>query len=244
MKRKPEKEPNHERWLLTYSDLITLLMIFFIVLYAMSNIDKQKFQTMATSFNIALGDGKSASTAGIETASSGNPTPIIPTSPTEEEKLNSMKSTLDNYIKDENLTNNLSTVIEEKGLVITLKDTLLFDTSKTDVKNDAKKQLIKLGSILNKIPNYIRIEGHTDNIPIHSNDFNSNWQLSVIRATEVTELLINKSGLDPKRISAVGYGEFRPVADNKTETGRALNRRVNIVILDNKFNNTENNNKK
>lgn len=244
MKKKPEKEPNHERWLLTYSDLITLLMIFFIVLYAMSNIDKQKFQTMATSFNITMGDGKSAAVTGIETSPSSNPTPIIPTSPTEEEKLNSMKTTLDKYIKDEDLANNLSAVIEEKGLVITLKDTLLFDTSKTDVKDDAKKQLIKLGSILNKIPNYIRIEGHTDNVPIHSNSFNSNWQLSVIRATEVTELLINKSGLDPKRISAVGYGEFRPIADNKTEAGRAKNRRVNIVILDNKFNNTENSNKK
>lgn len=244
MKRKPEKEPNHERWLLTYSDLITLLMIFFIVLYAMSNIDKEKFQTMANSFNITMGGGKIIATNSIETSSSDNPTPIIPTSPTEEEKLNTMKGTLDKYIKDENLSDHLSTIIEEKGLVITLKDTLLFDTSKSDVKDDAKTQLIKLGSILNKIPNYIRIEGHTDNIPIHSNKFNSNWQLSVIRATEVTELLITKSGIDPKRISAVGYGEFRPIADNKTEAGRAKNRRVNIVILDNKFNNTENDKKK
>lgn len=252
MKRKPEKEPNNERWLLTYSDLITLLMIFFIILYAMSNVDKQKFESLAQGFNTTMGGGSRV----IEnimpfpndgTFHSDTTDPISPntgvntgTTPSEDDILSQIKDTLDKYISYEKLNYNISTSIEERGVIITLKDTLFFDTGKTDIKPEAKKNIIKLGEILNKIDNYIRIEGHTDNVPISSSLFKSNWELSVLRSTEVAHILIDKSNMPPDRISVVGYGEFRPIDTNDTELGKSHNRRVDIVILNSKFNTTEN----
>lgn len=107
---------------------------------------------------------------------------------------------------------------------------------------DMKLKLVSLSTVLNKIDNYIRIEGHTDNVPIRNEYFSSNWQLSSTRASNVVEYLINNGGISPDRLSAVGYGEYRPVADNSTDQGRSKNRRVDILILNNKYDNIENNN--
>ena len=111
-----------------------------------------------------------------------------------------------------------------------------------DIKEEMKSKLSSLSNILNKIGNYVRIEGHTDNIPIENEDFSSNWQLSSIRASNVVEFLIEEGGIAPSRLSAVGYGEYRPISDNNTEDGRKQNRRVNILILNNKYDTIENNN--
>lgn len=249
MKKREEKEANHERWLLTYSDLITLLMIFFVIMYASSNVSASKYKAVSDSFKIALGGGRTL--IGQDQAADINASNSAENSNTnkdnkelsEENKLMNLKENVDNYLQSTGMNASISTSIEERGLVISLKDSIIFDSGKAEIKSDYKKKLVDLGSILNKMDNYIRVEGHTDNVPINNNKFNSNWQLSVIRATNVTELLIEEAHIAPKRLSSVGYGEFRPVADNTTEQGRAQNRRVDIVLINSKYNEIENNKK-
>ena len=249
MKKREEKEANHERWLLTYSDLITLLMIFFVIMYASSNVSASKYKAVSDSFKIALGGGRTL--IGQEQGADINASNNVENSSTskdnkelsEENKLMNLKENVDNYLQSAGMNASISTSIEERGLVISLKDSIIFDSGKAEIKSDYKKKLVDLGSILNKMDSYIRVEGHTDNVPINNNKFNSNWQLSVIRATNVTELLIEEAHIAPKRLSSVGYGEFRPVANNTTEQGRSQNRRVDIVLINSKYNEIENNKK-
>ena len=252
MKRKEEKEPNHERWLLTYSDLITLLMIFFVVMYASSTVSTDKYKKLSQSLNVAFeGSGKtiigSDSSSGILDASdsivdkASDADKISEESKVlEENKMEDIKKNVDKYLKQNGLSNSVSTKIDERGLQVSLNSTLLFDSGQAEVKADSVKKLISIGKILNKVDNYVRIEGHTDSTPIYNYEFKSNWQLSAIRATNVTELLISQAGIHPKRISAVAYGENRPVATNSTEIGKAKNRTVDIIILSSKFSKTEN----
>lgn len=238
--KEEEKEANNERWLLTYSDLITLLMIFFVIMYATSNVDASKYKKMYESFKSAFGGGSSI--VGQETMekSEGKPTPIVSKDP-EQQKMNQLKNEMDNYLKSNNLDKNITTKVEERGLVVSLNDTLFFESGQAEVRSDTLKKLVQIGNILKHEDNYVRIEGNTDNQPINNDKFKSNWQLSAIRAANVVQLLIEKCGFSPEKLSSVGYGEYRPVADNKTEEGRAKNRRIDIVIMNNKFNKVENN---
>jgi chemotaxis protein MotB len=139
------------------------------------------------------------------------------------------------------MSKNVSTSIDERGLVISMNDTLLFDTGKADIRPEFQQELTEMGKILNQLGNYIRIEGHTDNVPISNDEYSSNWKLSCDRASNVTEFLIMKSGIQPQKLSAIGYGEYRPIADNSSEAGKAKNRRVDIIILNSKFNAVEDN---
>ncbi|MDN5316088.1 MAG: chemotaxis protein MotB, partial [Thermoanaerobacterium sp.] len=215
-----EKKENSERWLLTYSDMITLLMIFFIVLYTISTVNSQKFQQIAASLgktfdgtNYVVGQYSGNSILdSIKTANNANTN-------------NTIESQLDKLIKQNNLQNMVTYKVEERGFVISLNDTLLFDTGSADVKPDQKATLIKIGNILKTMPNYIRVEGYTDDVPINNSQFHSNWELSVIRATNVVEILVNDVKIDPAKISAVGYGEYRPIVPNDSDKNRQLNRR-------------------
>lgn len=119
---------------------------------------------------------------------------------------------------------------------MSLKDTILFDSGKAEIKPQVQGKLIEIGKILNSLGNLIRIEGHTDNEPIHTSQFPSNCRLSVIRADNVTELMINSVHIQPQKISIVGFGEFYPKVPNTTPENKAMNRRVNIVILNNMYN--------
>ncbi|MBZ9633926.1 flagellar motor protein MotB [Clostridium sp. FP1] len=251
MKKREEKEPNHERWLLTYSDLITLLMIFFVIMYASSTVSATKYKQLSQSLNVAF-EGGGKSIVGNDSAISitDSSTKVVETPSVEsnssdggkaleESKMKDIKKNVDKYLKENGLSSNVSTKIDERGLQVSLNSTLLFDVGKAEVKAESIKQLISIGKILNKVDNYVRIEGHTDSTPISNNEFSSNWQLSAIRATNVTELLISKSGIYPKRISAVAYGENRPVANNTTEIGKSKNRTVDIIILSSKFSKAE-----
>jgi chemotaxis protein MotB len=243
-KHHDESHENHERWLLTYADLITLLMIFFVVMYSMSKLDVAKYAALAQSLSLTMGGGKNI-------IGDNSPTPIN-TQPnlteleqvaTEQKQLSQIKEQVDKYLKYNGLENSVVTEIDERGLVVRLKDSILFDSGKAYIKDEYKEKFIKLGKILSKINRYIRVEGHTDNVPIKNSNFSSNWQLSAIRATNVVELLISQAGIPADKISALGYGEFRPVASNNTPEGRAKNRRVDIIILNSKFNQVENNKK-
>lgn len=235
-----EKEANNERWLLTYSDLITLLMIFFVIMYASSNLDASKYKKMSESFKSAFGGGKTIVGQEYIEKSEGKPTPIVSKDP-EQQKMNQLKNEVDKYLKKNSLDKNVITKVEERGLVVSLNDTLFFESGKAEVRNDTLKKLVQIGNILKHENNYIRIEGNTDNQPINNYEFKSNWQLSAIRAANVVQLFVEKCGFSPEKLSSVGYGEYRPVADNRTEEGRAKNRRIDIVIMSNKFNKVEDN---
>lgn len=237
-KKAPEKE-NNERWLLTYSDLITLLMIFFVVLFASSNVDKQKFKTLAESMNSAMGGGQHiiGDTDSNSMTDSNSIQETVQQSETD--KLAELKKQLDTYLQQNNMDSATSVDISERGLVVTLNNSLFFDPGKADIRLDSEDKLVQIGKILNQMDNYIRVEGHTDNVPISNAMFHSNWQLSSVRAANVVEVLINKAGMTPQKLSTIGYGEYRPIADNNTPEGRQRNRRVELVVMSSKYNNSE-----
>lgn len=256
-KKKVEAEKeNSERWLLTYSDLITLLMIFFIIMYSLSQVDAKKFQQMAQSLSQVLGG---ASPTILETPGpsviegqagvakpdppgqgSGNTAASAAAAAAEQAQLEAIKEEIKQVLKDQgkldkNISVNVVVTEQERGIVISLKDTLLFYRGSDQLTPRARDLIYQLGDTLKTIPNYIRVEGHTDTLPIHTEKFPSNWELSVLRATTVAHLLINENKIAPDRISAAGYGEYRPLVPNVSEDNRAMNRRVDIVLLKSKY---------
>lgn len=250
MKRNEEVEKdNSERWLLTYSDLITLLMIFFVIMYTISNIDSKKYNIISRSLSAAMGNG----TGSLIGTLNGSVIDVINSSAVISDdkqitantnNLNSLKDEIEKYLSEENMQDYAIVETDERGLAIRLKDSILFDSGKADVKDNFRDTLIKIGKIISRIDGYVRVEGYTDNIPINNREFKSNWQLSAARAVNVVELLIDYSGISPEKISAVGYGEYRPIADNSTSEGRAKNRRVEIVVINSKYNSLESANAK
>lgn len=242
-KKKPEGHMNHERWLLSYSDFMTLLMILFVVLFAMSSVDQTKYKQLSESMKVAMGGGKTI--IGNENAVSINqeskPVDTAIESKSEEQKLEQLKSEVDKYLEKNGMKDSVNTQIDERGLVVSLNDSLFFDSGRADVKPESQKKITEIGKILNQLGNYMRIEGHTDNVPISNGEFSSNWKLSCARAANVTEFFIANCNIQPEKLSAVGYGEYRPILDNSTEEGRARNRRVDIIIVNSKFSKIENN---
>ncbi|MHB1650921.1 MAG: flagellar motor protein MotB [Desulfitobacteriaceae bacterium] len=275
MSRKREAETEKEtsdRWLLTYADLITLLMIFFVVLYSISKVDATKFQAIADSLSKALGGGTPARMdiadhpAGPKLLTSGNPPVQSKDSSTQKGTQNPpasnnqaaandkqgqgnidqenltievIKAKLDKFAADNHIQTTLVSSIEERGLVVSIQDTLLFDSGSATITPRARQILTKISAVLASAPNYIKVEGHTDNLPIHTPQFPSNWELSVLRATNVVQILITEGGIPADHLSATGYGEYRPIAANDTEAGRSINRRVDLVILRSKYDLTE-----
>jgi len=242
-KKKPEGHMNHERWLLSYSDFMTLLMILFVVLFAMSSIDQTKYKQLSESMKIAMGGGKSiiANQDAVSIKEESKPMNTDIEAQSEQSKLEQLKSQVDKYLEQNGMKASVSTQIDERGLVVSINDTLFFDSGSSEMKVEPQNKLIEIGKMINKLDNYIRIEGHTDNVPISTGQFSSNWQLSSARAANVTEFLITNSGIQPQKLSAVGCSEYRPILNNSTEEGRAKNRRVDIIIVNSKFNKIENN---
>lgn len=247
-KEDPEKAENHERWLLTYADLITLLMIFFVVLYSMSSVDAAKFNALSNSLSVAFpgGDGVLMYTSAIPDQipiPSEEPANVSEDGSGGENKdksdIEELKKSVETVIKDNNLQTSVGLQVSERGLVITLSDIMFFESGKAEIPAASQQSLIQIGQSLNKIENYIRIEGSTDNIPMRSINYASNWELSTARAISVLRLFIDQAGVNPSKLAAVGYGEYRPIATNATPQGRAKNRRVDIIILDTKFSQSE-----
>ena len=240
--KKHEEEPeNHERWLLSYADFITLLMIFFIIMYSMSEMDKSKYNELASAFSVEMGGG------GTGILKGGNGTTDTETSVadkvvTEEQKQEEVKESIDAYIDTSELTDSVTTSIEERGLVLSFNDALFFDSGNAEIKVDQIEKFADIGELLNQPAlkdSFIRVEGYTDSVPVSNPQYKSNWDLSALRASNVAQIIIKDSGIDPKRVSVVGYGEYRPKADNKTKEGRLENRRVDILILNSEYNDTE-----
>ncbi|MBQ7668427.1 MAG: OmpA family protein [Clostridia bacterium] len=245
IKKKPpeaEKE-NGERWLVSYADFITLLLAFFIMMYATASADAQ-----AAGSN---GAGQAQALAALAQAFGGGKTIIgnydgssIIDGHTGKEKLSNgaieamaleeIEKELEEYGEMSGLGDSLDVVIDDFGMHIRIKDAVLFSSGSFYINNEAKPVMYKIGEALKKLPNNkIQVDGHTDNIPINNGLIASNWELGSLRAVNVAKILIEECALNPKNISATSYGEFQPIASNLTVDGRAQNRRVEITLLRN-----------
>jgi len=230
-KKSEEDKENLERWLLTYADLITLLLAFFVMLYVFSKQDTRKYDAMTMQLKAIFSGGAGIVVEGGRTGSQ--------TIEARTEGLSNIeiRRQLEEQIKAlpqaEGQENNISVITDERGVVIRIMDKAFYDTGKADLKDRARETLDKVAPVIKFLPNEIRIEGHTDNVPISTYEFKSNWELSVRRATEVVRYLIENGGISPQRISAAGYGEYRPVAANDSDANRALNRRIEIIVVNN-----------
>ena len=224
---------NHERWLVSYADFITLLFAFFVVLFAASNLDESRVAALAESYSSYL-QGASPQTlapSNSTTEGGGNPEPDEHNILTRAELL-PIKQDLEERLAGMVGDGKVSVSLHPRGLVLSLREAAFFPIGKAAFRVGAEDLLEEIGDAIRRIPSQpIRLEGHTDNVPIHNEEFASNWDLSSWRAIEVTNLLIERFGIAPRRLSVVGYGELRPVADNVSPEGRAANRRVDVVIL-------------
>jgi chemotaxis protein MotB len=226
--RKSKKEvpqDNPERWLLTYADLITLLLAFFIVMYSMSRIDAKKFGKMTQALQGILKGGPSAIyVPELETSNTGHGLLKLG-------DLRMLQSTIDADFKELNRKGDIVTELNERGLIIHILESAMFDDARADLKPRAIAVLDLVARDVAAMPNHVRVEGHTDDRPIRTAEFPSNWELSTARATGVVRYLIEKHSYPPAKISAVGFSSFRPYVPNNSIENRALNRRVDIVVL-------------
>ncbi len=216
---------NRPSWLTTYSDLVTLLLCFFVLLFAFSEIDAQKFRSIISSFQGGVGVFDGGTSLDLEFDLE------IP----EENELERLKNLLEEYSESTGFGSEINISIEERGLIIRFMDNVLFDSGKADLKPESIEILKYIGQVLNSEEfkdRLIKVEGHTDTDPIiYSEEFPTNWELSAIRATNVLRYLVEIENIDGSRISSSGYSYYRPIAPNDTKENKAKNRRVDIVIL-------------
>ncbi|WMJ89514.1 flagellar motor protein MotB [Anaerocolumna sp. MB42-C2] len=256
MKKKKVKKENGERWLLTYSDLITLLMVFFVMLYSISNVNQKKYEALSQSLSQAFGNsGKSVDGSVIpkgsgildggtgltskdikesgdsDKAQSGQENDIDASDGISKEEFARLREELYETLKDSKLKDKLRITVEDKGMVISLPNDILFDSGEADVKPEMKPILDQVAVVLNSVDSPILVEGYTDNVPVNNNQYRSNWQLSAERAANMVQYLIENYKMKPDRLAAIGYGEYKPVASNKTKEGRMKNRRISLTLL-------------
>jgi chemotaxis protein MotB len=237
-KRHKEEEHIDETWLIPYADMLTLLLALFIVLFAMSSVDVDKFKMLSQSLNMALNGGNGV--LEYQDVKLND----IPNSFDREfdrsmfdlenkdmEQLEEIQKNINEYIEQRSLQDQLKTELSDEGLLIVIMDDALFDSGSAIVKEGSKRLAYEISEILaTDPPRDIIISGHTDNVPINNAQFSSNWHLSVMRAVNFMRVILEKESLDPEKLSVKGYGEFRPVAPNDAAEGRAKNRRVELLI--------------
>jgi len=223
--------PSAPGWMITYGDMMTLILCFFVLLFSFSRIDLARFQDVIISVQGALGILEGGSSLAPEAFPGGAGEEAILRWQAEQRRLEDIMGKIREYAEENNLQGKIQTSLDERGLTIRFLDTALFDLGKADLKPEAQAILDNVAGILKTLPNPIRVEGHTDNLPINTYRFPSNWELSATRATTVVRYLAEKHGIPPERLSAAGYGEWRPVVPNDTPEQRAQNRRVDIVVL-------------
>ncbi|MBD3404444.1 OmpA family protein [candidate division GN15 bacterium] len=223
-RRDLDDDDNLDRWLLTYADLITLLLAFFIVMYSMSQLDAKKFGKMTEALTGVLRGGESILNEQTDHTKTGHGLLNIG-------DLSMIQRHVEERFKSLNEELEIATEVTERGLVVHVMESALFRPGSADLHPKARKVLDIVADFARPLPNHIRVEGHTDDTPINTRIYPSNWELSSARATEVVRYLIDEHGIPADRISALGYGQFRPVAPNNTAENRARNRRVDIVVL-------------
>lgn len=241
--KKHKAHPNHERWLVSYADFITLLFAFFVVMYATSKADVKKQMQMANSIDAAfrtLGLFQQIPPRNAVPGPARNqdapPTPIaamdddLMAPPAVKVDLEKLQDRLTGMLSNQIAEHIVSMRIGRDGLVISLREAGFYDSGSAEVHASSLPILNRIATTLATTPYDIRIEGHTDNVPIHTEQFDSNWELSATRATRLTRIFV-ANNFASYRMSASGYSEFHPVAPNDTLSGRSQNRRVDIIVL-------------
>lgn len=230
-KKKEQMGSSAPGWMTTYGDMVTLLLVFFVLLYSFSIMDISKFQGFVTSFRQRAGILDGGMTLSDNNLINGG---LIGDGPSIM-NLNRIMREMNIYIEAEGIADEVELELTERGLVVRLTGRILFDLGKADLRDDGKRLLDRIAELLVDIPNVIMIEGHTDNWPINNERFPSNWELSTARATNVVRYFIENTGIPPERLMAAGYSEYRPLYPNDTAENRARNRRVEIVILNTRY---------
>lgn len=235
-KKQHQEEHTDETWLIPYSDMLTLLLALFVVLFAMSQIDQVKFQQMRRALDTVFSGGSgimpdNTTLIDIETgqtsqAEVGTPNDFM----TEDLTLHKYKVMLDNYFKEEGLDHVITNIVTEQGLKITIQEVASFDSGRANLRPEFLSVLKNIATVLQELNNNIQVSGHTDDRPIHTAEFPSNWELSVGRSMNVMKYMVNNSTIKPERFTIVGNGEYRPITTNTTEEGRAANRRVELLV--------------
>jgi chemotaxis protein MotB len=243
-KKKHPEHVNHERWLVSYADFITLLFAFFVVLFASSQTDKKKQLQLSAAIQSAFtplgtfdAHSKTPPLTDISAAAITNsiPAAIVPPLPsTSTETLEQTEARLRKLLDEQVAAGRIppggvTMRITPDGLVISLHEAGFFPSGSAEVRAASIPMLSLLATTLPAGP--LRVEGHTDNVPIHTEQFASNWELSTARSTAIARLLLERGPINPANLSAAGYAEFHPVASNNTEDGRTQNRRVDVILL-------------
>lgn len=254
-KRKPRHEEHpDERWLITYADVLTLMYVLFMVLFAISSVNTNRFELLKQSLTDAFNSGLAAGGTSVMATVAGTPAPVVDT-PTsqiapevpsvggvsladaspgqllETKQLQSAEKAIDAALAKKGLAGTVSTSVNERGLSVRIKsDGVLFDPGQALLKPEGVSIVAPIAASLKGIPNPIRVEGHTDSTPIHTSQFPSNFALSGVRAAAVV-VAMQGAGIPENRLQVAGYGDTRPVADNGTAEGRSENRRVEVLIL-------------
>lgn len=240
----PDEQDSNDRWLISYADFITLMFAFFVVMYALSMQNEGKYKQLTDSlvkvFKTKEVKGQPIQIGKEPKTLKSEPSPIIsaekePTRPkSEDETIKKKMATIAGQLLEQlkPLVDKKLIKIDhnERWVQIQINTSILFDVGSSVLENDAYEPLNALAKVLKPLPNTLHVEGHTDNIPITTKRFPSNWELSAHRAASVVHLF-TKDGIQPSRLSAIGYGEHRPISTNKTKKGRRENRRVVVVIL-------------
>ncbi|HTQ60246.1 MAG TPA: flagellar motor protein MotB [Candidatus Solibacter sp.] len=255
-RKRHEEKPSHERWLVSYADFITLLFAFFVVLYASSQVDKRKVGKLALSIQVAfqelgvfetsntkipLSDSEEVPFSQVQVVENAErntdiehfvqPMKGILSSSQSAAQMKSLQGELEKALAPEISKHVVEVKATREGIVVSLREIGFYESGSANLRPSSEEAIDRLAAILRAHTEALRIEGHTDNIPIHNSRFDSNWELSTARAADLIKLFITKYRFDPARLSAAGYAEFRPVASNATAEGRARNRRVDVVIL-------------
>lgn len=236
--RKEEHEEHHdERWLVSYADFITLLMVLFVVLYSMGQVNVEKYKQLAESMRTAFSLGGAVQIVDSQinqaggTSEDGSSKPIvvpgIPEGPTESEEV---AGQLTSMLSAQNLGNQVSVQTNIEGVLISLSERLIFKNDQVELPPEAFQVLNTIVEMLRPIDNKVRLVGHTNNIPSTNPLYPTNWELSLARATTVAKYLIN-SGIAPERLIISGQGEYAPVFPNDTDQHKELNARVEIIII-------------
>ena len=237
---------SHERWLVSYADFITLLFAFFVVLYAFAKADQKKQVQVSAAIgnafhSLGMFPGAARPSAESKSAASGADHPVTPMnivmneealSPARvEDDLNRIDRELQQALSNQIAHRIVSIQMGRDGLIISLREAGFFPSGSATPRPETLGTLHLIAQSLGQSPYDVRVEGHTDNIPIHNAEFDSNWELSSARATRIARMLLDLHAIPPDRLSAAGYAEFHPISTNETANGRAENRRVDLVVM-------------
>lgn len=232
MRRIPFKHASshssRDRWLVSYADFMTLLFAFFATMYAISSVDSQKLSTVARAMQVAFDDSGNNRTQ--PTGSGVLPDSNAIVSSARERSNADVRASVRRDLATELDSERLELIVDRRGVTLSIPEADTFGTGSDELSDTAQALVARVAVTLSRFPHAVRVEGHTDDIPIHNLRFSSNWDLSAARASRVIEVLVAR-GIQPERLSATGYGEFHPRAPNTSAEARASNRRIDLVIL-------------